>query len=65
MTKAKGTSKRNTSVSLNGLLDLDDGTITETTKDADLVYRFDEILRQFNGRNVTISIKESSELETV
>jgi hypothetical protein len=63
--KAKSTSKKNTTVSLNGLLDYDEGTITEQLKDADLVYRFDEILRQFDGKEVSIMIKESTELESV
>lgn len=58
-------SKRNLGYSLSGFLDLDEGTITEQTKDEELVFDFDNIIRQFNGKEVTVTIKEVSELESV
>jgi hypothetical protein len=58
-------SKLNVGYSLSGFLDLDNGTITEMTKEEDKVYDFDNILRQFNGKEVAITIKETSELESI
>lgn len=58
-------SKKNLSVMLKGILDLTNGTITETTPEADLVYSYDEIMQQFDGRDVSIQIKETSDLESV
>jgi hypothetical protein len=63
MAREKGTSKKNTTVTINGLLDVDEDTITEITKNADLVYNFKEILRQFNGKDISLTIKESTELD--
>lgn len=56
------------SYNLSGLLDLEAGTITKfATKEgeSDKVYPFDEILRQFNGKEVGFIMKETSELESV
>jgi hypothetical protein len=50
------------SVNLKGQLDLDVMEITEQTKEAEFTYDFLEILRDFDGKQVSISIKEEVEL---
>lgn len=58
-------SKRNHSVTLTGMLDIDDGTITEYVNDADIIYNINEIIRAFNGKEVSITVRETNELESV
>jgi hypothetical protein len=61
-------STRTLGYSLNGILDLENGIITkEATKEGeeDKVYPFAEILQLFDGKDITISFKETSELESV
>jgi hypothetical protein len=65
MASKKLKSKRNHSVVLTGLLDIDDRTITEYVNDADIVYNIDEIIRAFNGKEVSITVRETNELESV
>lgn len=65
MASKKLKSKRNHSVVLSGLLDVDDGTITEYVNDADIVYNLEEIIRAFNGKEVSITVRETNELESV
>lgn len=55
-------SKKIHSVNLKGLLDLDTMEVTEQTKEAEFTYDFLEILRGFDGKQVSISIKEEVEL---
>jgi YonK protein len=53
-------SKRTNNVTLVGELNLEEGTITETVKDeGDIEYRLMDILREFDGKEVTIAIKEN------
>jgi hypothetical protein len=55
-------SKKIHSVNLKGQFDLDVMEITEQTKEAEFTYDFLEILRDFDGKQVSISIKEEVEL---
>jgi hypothetical protein len=55
-------SKKIHAVSIKGLLDLDTMEITEQAKEAEFTYDFLQILRDFDGKQVTISIKEENEL---
>lgn len=55
-------SKKVNAVNLKGILDLDTMEMTEQTKEAEFVYDFLEILRDFDGKQVSISIKEEVEL---
>lgn len=57
-------SKKVHAVNLKGSLDLDVMEVTEQTKEAEFTYDFLEVLRDFDGKNVTISIKEEQELPT-
>lgn len=65
MSKKKLKSKRNHSVVLTGLLDIEEGTITEVMEDADIVYNINEIINAFNGKEVSITVRETNELESV
>lgn len=57
------------SVNLKGVLEIDfnQGTarITEVTKDAEYVYDFFEVLNEFNGKQISIALKEEQELEPI
>lgn len=55
-------SKKIHAVNLKGQLDLDTMEITETTKEAEFTYDFLAILREFDGKQVSISLKEENEL---
>jgi hypothetical protein len=55
-------SKKVHAVNLKGTLDLDTMEVVEQTKEAEFTYDFLEILRDFNGKQVSISIKEEVEL---
>lgn len=57
-------SKKVHAVNLKGLLDLDVMEVTEQTKEAEFTYDFLAILRDFDGKQVSISIKEEVELPT-
>lgn len=58
--------KRINSAKLKGQLDLnfDEGkaTITEIVKDVETVYDFFELLNEFNGKHISISIVEENEI---
>lgn len=54
--------KRIDSVTVKGFLSLEEDTITEVTKDEELVYSFSDILKGYDGKNITISIKEEQQL---
>lgn len=55
-------SKKVNQVNLKGIFDMDVMEVTEQTKEAEFVYDFKEILSDFNGKNVSITIKEENEL---
>lgn len=55
-------SKKINSVNLKGQLDLDTMEVTEQTKEAEFTYDFLAILREFDGKQVSISLKEENEL---
>ena len=57
--------KRVLSTQLKGSFDMDEMTITEVTKDSESTYNFLEILRDYAGKTITISIKEENELEPI
>lgn len=60
--------KRVNSATLKGLLELDFntgvGTVTEVVKEAEYEYDFFKLLEEFNGKHITISVKEENELPT-
>lgn len=63
-------SKRNNSVLLHGYLDLKNGTITEiiekkNQESEEFVYDYNALIEKFNGKQVAISIRETTELESV
>lgn len=55
-------SKKIHAVNLKGELDLDTMEIVETTKEGEFTYDFLAILRDFNGKQVSVSLKEENEL---
>lgn len=55
-------SKKIHSINLRGILDMDTMEITETTKDSEYVYDFLKILQEFNGKQVSVQIKEEQDL---
>ena len=60
---AKGrSSKKVSQVNLKGFLDMDLMEITEQTKEDEYTYDLRERLYEFNGKNVSITIKEENEL---
>jgi hypothetical protein len=63
-------SKRNNSVLLSGYLDLRNGTVTEVIEKKnqetdEIVYDYTSLIEQFDGKQVAISIRETTELESV
>jgi hypothetical protein len=54
--------KKVNSVNFKGELNLDLMEVTEQTKEAEFTYDFLEVLRDFDGKQVSISIKEEQEL---
>lgn len=55
-------STRSLSYSLKGILDLENMQITEVSEDEEVVHDLDDIVRQFDGKEVTFAIKETSKL---
>ena len=55
-------SKKVHAVNLKGIFDLDVMEVVEQTKEAEFTYDFLEVLREFDGKQVSISIKEEVEL---
>jgi len=57
------------SVSVKGLLEVDFnngiGVITEVTKDNEIPYNFFDIINEFNGKSVSIVIKEEQDIEPI
>jgi hypothetical protein len=61
-------STRTIGYSINGILDLEGGVIVKpATKEGevDKVYPFTDIVEGFDGKEITFTIKETSELESV
>ena len=53
------------SVSVKGLFDMNVMEITEVKKDqGDFVYDFKKILEEFDGKNISVTIKEEDKLPT-
>lgn len=48
-----------------GLLNREEMTIIEAKKDEEMTYDLDEQLRHFDGKVVTISIKEEYEIDPI
>lgn len=57
--------KRVLSTQLKGSFNLDSMEITEVTKDSEKTYNFLEILHEYAGKNITVSIKEENEIEPI
>lgn len=55
-------SKKVHQVNLKGALDLGTMEITEQTKEDEFTYDFLAILRDFDGKQVSITLKEENEL---
>lgn len=54
--------KKTTATNVKGILDIQEDSVTEITKYAENVYSLSEILNEYDGKTVTISIKEDQEL---
>lgn len=54
--------KKTTATNVKGILDIQEDTITEITKDAENVYSLSEILNEYDSKQITLSIKEEQEL---
>lgn len=61
--------KRTNSAQLKGKLDIDwslnELVVTESTKDGDFEYSLTKLLEEFNGKNVTLSIKEEDQIAPI
>lgn len=55
-------SKRVNAVNIKGSFELDTMEITEQTKEAEFTYDFLQILKDFDGKTVSVSIKEEKDL---
>lgn len=58
-------SKKTLAYSITGVLDFDEMTITETTKDDIFVYDFRSILEQFHNKNISLTLKKVEDLEPI
>lgn len=54
--------KKTTSSNVKGVLDIENDLITEITKDNEIEYSLSELLAEYDGKHVTITIKEEKEL---
>lgn len=61
--------KSTNKVSGRGLLEVDFSTgefvFTEVTKEGEYTYNFAEVLERFNGKNVSFSFSEDTEVEAL
>jgi hypothetical protein len=55
-------SKKVNTVNLKGVLDMNQMEITELAKDGEFTYDFLEILKGFDGKTISLSVKEEEEL---
>lgn len=60
-------STRTIGYNLSGVLSLDEGTITKYNKEGEIeaVYPFDDYISNFDGKEISIAFKETSELESI
>lgn len=54
--------KKTTSSNVKGVLDITNDLVTEITKDNEIEYSLSELLAEYDGKHVTITIKEEKEL---
>ncbi|MFJ3387507.1 YonK family protein [Lysinibacillus sp. NPDC086135] len=61
--------KRTNSIKLKGKLDIDwtlgELIVTDSVKDGDFKYSLNKLLEEFNGKNITLSIKEEDSIATI
>lgn len=61
--------KKTHSVQVKGVLDVDFnsgvGRIIEITKDEEIPYDLFEIINEFNGKSVTLTLKEDQDLQPI
>ncbi|MGE8033876.1 hypothetical protein B1B04_09295 [Lysinibacillus sp. KCTC 33748] len=61
--------KRTNSIQLKGKLDIDwtlgELIVTESVKDGDFKYSLNKLLEEFNGKNITLSIKEEDSIAII
>jgi hypothetical protein len=57
--------KRNNSIGFKGLLDVDAMQITEETKEGIFVYSVLDALREYDGKEVSLNIKEEAPVKPV
>ncbi|MCY8837679.1 YonK family protein [Bacillus atrophaeus] len=55
-------SKKVHQINVKGYFDMDVMEVTEQTKEEEYTYDFKKILSEFNGKNVSITVKEEYEL---
>lgn len=53
------------SISLKGVIDVEEMTITEIVKDEEKTYNLLEVLQRFDGQNATLSIVEKASLDPI
>ncbi|WP_215085410.1 YonK family protein [Exiguobacterium sp. s78] len=53
------------SISLKGVIDVEEMTITEIVKDEEKTYNLLEVLQRFDGQNATLSIVEKAALDPI
>ena len=53
------------SISLKGVIDVEEMTITEIVKDEEKTYNLLEVLGRFDGQNATLSIVEKTSLDPI
>ncbi|WP_214771214.1 YonK family protein [Exiguobacterium sp. s133] len=53
------------SISLKGVIDVEEMTITEIVKDEEKTYNLLEVLGRFDGQNATLSIVEKASLDPI
>lgn len=59
-----GMAKKVHSVSLKGILDMNNVEVHEITKDGEFVYDLKKILHEFHDKQISLVIKEENELPT-
>jgi YonK protein len=55
-------SKKSHTVNVKGELDLSNMEITDLIKDKECTYDFEKILRAFDGKHISVTIKEEFDL---
>lgn len=57
--------KRNNSIGFKGVLDVDTMQIQEETKEGIFLYSILDALREFDGKEISLNIKEESPVQPV